>query len=237
MQSQKATCHYCGKVESVHILCSHGHYVCDDCHGQGALVFIQKFLKNSVSTDAQVIAEELFAEVAHVPMLGCEHALVIVAATMGALRNAKLLGVGDALIAEALQRTKRQAIGGYCGLTGICGVAVGVGACFSVMLGAACPKDCETAATMHVVADVIAAIGDNTGPCCCKNFVNLSIPIALAAIKELWGAELPSSKPSRCQFVAHHPHGCRTEKCAYYQSHQATMPPSPSWGTDERGRG
>lgn len=186
-------------------------------------MFIEDYLKSCALTDPQEIAEGLFCQVDHLPMLGCEHALVVVAALMGALRNAELLGVDDTMIAEALQRTKRQAVGGYCGLTGVCGVAIGVGACFSVLLGAACPKDRETAATMQVVAQVIASIGDNTGPCCCKNFVNLAIPIAAAAIRYLWGVEVGVSKPSRCEYVERHPHGCRREKCGYYES----LVPSP----------
>ena len=69
------------------------------------------------------------------------------------------------MLQEAIQRTQRQAIGGYCGLTGVCGVAVGIGAAFSVLLSAACPKDKETRLTMEVVSRIVQSIAELTGPC------------------------------------------------------------------------
>ncbi|MFA5882076.1 MAG: DUF5714 domain-containing protein, partial [Eubacteriales bacterium] len=91
-----------------------------------------------------------------------------------------------------LNRTRKQAIGGYCGLTGVCGIAPAIGACFSVILGAACPKDQETAATMKVVGRIVNAIADQTGPCCCKNFVRTALNEALKSAKEYLHVSLAS---------------------------------------------
>lgn len=116
------------------------------------------------------VAEEMIKS-AHLPMLGCEHAWIAAGAFLSAIKNHGSIKITDDHIIEALNRTQKQAIGAYCGLTGVCGVAVAIGAAFSVILGAACPKDKETFTTMHVVARVVEAIANQTGPCCCKNFL------------------------------------------------------------------
>ena len=152
-------------------------------------------------------------------MLGCENAWIAAGALMAALRNEGTLPITDAQVLEALNRTHRQAIGGYCGLTGVCGIAPGIGACFSVILGAACPKDRETATTMKVVAKIVNAIAQETGPCCCKNFVRRALTEAVALVKEILNISLTRSPvPTVCTDVERHPHGCRQEKCRYFDT-------------------
>lgn len=150
-------------------------------------------------------------------MLGCEHAWIAAAALMAALRNEGTIPVQPEQIEEALRRTRRQAIGAYCGLTGVCGIAPGIGACFSVILGAACPKDRETSITMHVVARVVEAIGSQAGPCCCKNFVRTALGVAGEMAREHLKINLPAGLDSIvCADMDRHPHGCRGKKCKFY---------------------
>jgi len=49
-------------------------------------------------------------------MLGCEHAWIAAGAMLVAMNNHGAIGVTDGQIVEALNRTRRQAIGAYCGL-------------------------------------------------------------------------------------------------------------------------
>jgi len=159
----------------------------------------------------------------NVPMLGCENAWIAAGAYMVALKNQGCVTVSNDMIREALNRTKRQAIGGYCGLTGVCGVALAIGACFSVLLGAACPKDQETAKTMKVVGQVVNAIAEQTGPCCCKNFVRTALGVAIEATKEIFQASLQGAPSEiKCSHSARHPHGCRKEKCPYFNQSNTT---------------
>lgn len=152
-------------------------------------------------------------------MLGCENAWIAAGAFMASLRNQESVKITAEQIDEALNRTKEQAIGGYCGLTGVCGIVPAVGACFSVILGAACPKDLETAKTMKVVGNVVNAIADQTGPCCCKNFVRTALGVAVAAAEDLLNVSLPGSSAGiACSHVTRHPHGCRKDKCPYYKN-------------------
>jgi len=153
-----------------------------------------------------------------VPMLGCENAWIVAGALMVSIKNQGSVAVTNEQIREALYRTRRQAIGGYCGLTGVCGIAPAVGACFSVLLGAACPKDRETAVTMRVVGKIVDAIADQTGPCCCKNFVRTALSEGTKAVEEHLEVTLPMPvKASICNDSNRHPHGCRESKCPYFK--------------------
>lgn len=160
-------------------------------------------------------AEEML-EVSSVPMLGCEHALITAGAFLAAIRNSGAIQITDEEIEEAFRRTKKQAIAAYCGLTGICGIAPAIGACFSIILGAACPKDKETATTMFVVSEVIEAIGKETGPCCCKNFMRKTLTLSCKLAEEYLNVELPHDLDIKCADSTRHPHGCRGEKCSYF---------------------
>lgn len=141
---------------------------------------------------------------------------------MAALKNEGTAKVTDEQIVEALNRTNRQAIGGYCGLTGVCGIVPAIGACFSVILGAACTKDQETAATMKVAARIVDKIANETGPCCCKNFVRTALSEAITLVKEYLNIALPSPSQSIiCTHSLRHPHGCREFKCLYFKVDEA----------------
>ena len=208
------TCQICHKVELGNICCSQGHYICDDCHGKDLFEFLVREIETTSEVNPFAIAEQLM-QYSQVPMLGCENAWISAGALLASLRNEGTLQITNQQILEALQRTKKQALGGYCGLTGVCGVAPAIGACFSVILGAACPKDKETAITMRVVGKVVNAIADITGPCCCKAFVRAGLAVAVTSLREYFDISLGAYEPSPCEYSTRHPHGCRLNKCPY----------------------
>ena len=155
-------------------------------------------------------------------MLGCEHAWIAAGSLLAAIKNQGTIKVTNDQIVEALNRTRKQAIGAYCGLTGVCGVAPAIGASFSVILGAACPKDKETAVTMHVVSTIIKAIANQTGPCCCKNFVRTSLTVCCKLAKQYLSIDLPCNTEIVCKDSHRHPHGCRETKCKYFSTASLT---------------
>ncbi len=213
---REMTCQICHKVELGNICCSQGHYICDDCHGKGLFEFLVREIETASETSPFAIAERLM-KYDQVPMLGCENAWIAAGALLASLKNQGTLQITNQHISEALQRTKKQALGGYCGLTGICGVVPAIGASFSVILRAACPKDEETAKTMRVVGKVVNAIADVTGPCCCKAFVRVGLAEAVTAAREYFDISLEASAPSSCEYIPRHPHGCRQNKCPYIE--------------------
>lgn len=208
-------CMECNKTELGYVHCPNDHYVCDTCHGEKSFKNVIRLIHKSKGTDPISIAEDIINN-SSLPMLGCEHAWVAAGSLLVAIKNQGDIKITNAQIIEALNRTRKQAIGAYCGLTGVCGVAPAIGAAFSVILGAACPKGKETAATMHVVSKVIEAIANETGPCCCKNFVYTALSTSCTLAKEYLNIELPCESQIVCKDSERHPHGCRKERCKYY---------------------
>jgi hypothetical protein len=163
---------------------------------------------------------ELMMSHPDLPMLGCEHAFIAAGAVMAALKNSPY-GAGKITtteIREVFHRTAKQAMSGYCGFTGVCGIAPALGACFSSFLGSRCGSDSEQKITMEAVISVMRAIADLTGPSCCKAYVRNSLRVAVTFMGERFGIMLPFNETViACTHAAEHPHGCREEKCPYYQ--------------------
>jgi hypothetical protein len=130
---KELTCFCCGKSETANICCSNGHYICDECHGKGVFTTIRDFLLKAESGNPLAIAETIMGYADQVPMLGCENAWIAAGALMAALKNEGTIKVTNDQIDEVHNRVRKQAIGGYCGLTGVCGIAPAIGACFSVI--------------------------------------------------------------------------------------------------------
>jgi len=210
------TCNYCGKEETGYIRCPKGHYVCDECHGKGAFDLISDVALTTEVKDPLSIAELLMAH-PKIPFLGCEHGLIATASLLAALKNDGTLDISNEKIIEAMKRTQKQSIPPYCALTGVCGVAIGIGAAFSVILGAACPKDRESAITMHVVARTIDTIANDVGPMCCKSFVRTAIGVGYNAAKEYFNIHLPIHREKiSCSHSNKNRPNCRKNEYLYF---------------------
>ena len=217
-KSEDLVCMYCGTGHHAHVKCPKGHFVCDACHGKDARTVIEEFARTSTSPDPIAIAELMMSHPS-LPMLSCDHAFIAAGALLAALRNSPYGSkLGDAEMDEVFARTAKQAHGGYCGLTGVCGVAPAVGACFSIFLGARCGSDREQRTVMEAVTRVSGSITDLTGPSCCKAYVRGALAVAVAMFAEKFGVVLPVKETSIvCIHAARHPHGCREERCPYFK--------------------
>ena len=206
---------HCGKKEIGYVACPNNHYICNDCHGKTASDLILQLSLKAQGINPVVIAEDLLAKT-NVAMLGCEHALIATGSLLAAIKNEGSIKLSEQQISDAFERTKKQAIAAYCGLTGVCGIAPAIGASFSVILGAACPKDQETANTMHVVAQIITCIANETGPKKKKNFLRTSLIKSCELAEHFLKVKLNSRVNIICQDYNRHPHGCRMQNCSYY---------------------
>ncbi len=217
--AENFACAYCGKTEQGHVACPKGHFVCERCHGLDARRMIENVAFTIGDEDPVAIAE-LMMHHPSLPMLGCEHAFIAAGALMAALKNSPY-GKGkltNADIYEAFERTSKQAVAGYCGLTGVCGIAPAVGACFSIFLGARCGTDNEQRITMDTVIRVSQAVSSLTGPSCCKAYVRTALRETVMVFGERFGIMLPVRDSAIvCRHSGKHPHGCREEKCPYFQ--------------------
>jgi hypothetical protein len=218
-QAEDMVCIYCGATEQGHVRCPKGHFTCEACHRRDAMQMIEGVIFTTEVQDPLSIAE-LMIDHPNLPMLGCEHAFIAAGALMAALKNSPY-GKGritDADIREVFDRTSKQAEGGYCGLTGVCGIVPAIGACFAVFLGSRCGTDTEQKITMNAVIKVSQAIAELTGPSCCKAYVRAAIREAVTIFAERFGIVLPVENNSIiCKDSNRHPHGCREEQCPYYR--------------------
>jgi hypothetical protein len=223
--AENLVCVYCGSAEQGHVKCPDGHFMCEGCHRGDAMHMIEGAVLTTELQDPGAIAELMMAH-PNLPMLGCEHAYIAAGALMAALKNSPY-GRGkitDADIREVFDRTARQAVSGYCGLTGVCGIAPAIGACFSVFLGSRCGSDTEQKITMDAVIKVSQAVAELTGPSCCKAYVRTALSEAVALFAERFGIVLPVAKTSLvCKDSDRHPHGCREEHCPYYRKPATDM--------------
>lgn len=209
-------CNYCGKEETGYIRCPKGHYICDGCHGKGAFELVKDIALTTKDKDPLAIAEILMAHPT-IPFLGCEHGLIATTSLLAALRNEGTLNISSEQVIEAMKRTQKQSMPPYCALTGVCSVPIGVGAAFSVILGAACPKDRESAITMHIVARTIDTIANDVGPMCCKSFVRTALGVGYNSAKEYFNVHLPIHREKISCFHSNKNHpNCRKNKCLYF---------------------
>ncbi|MCL6471448.1 MAG: hypothetical protein K6T91_01340 [Firmicutes bacterium] len=203
-------------MDSGYIICPQKHYVCNDCHNKGSIEAIERVTVTTKSKDPQEIAEIMMGHPG-LPMLGCQHAYIAAGALLAAIRNEGSYKIADSDIKEAFGRLDKQAIGGFCGLTGICSVAPAIGVVFSILLGSKCGMAEEQHVTMDAAARASQIIADLTGPSCCKAYVRACLSMAVGLLKDKFGLALSATNPTKpCTYVDKHPHGCRLEKCPYF---------------------
>ncbi|MFH1338346.1 MAG: DUF5714 domain-containing protein, partial [Candidatus Omnitrophota bacterium] len=135
---------------------------------------------------------------------------------LAALRNEGTIKISDEKINSTLMRVQTQSIAGYCALNGCCGVAIGIGAAFGTIMGATCPKDRESAITMHAFVRTVEAIANDVGPMCCKSFVRTALGVGYNLAKEYLNVDLPIRRNIQCLYSERNPHGCREGKCLYF---------------------
>lgn len=226
-EGRSFTCFLCGRSEVGHVYCPGGHYLCEGCHGAGIRELLPQLLHASQATSPRELAEELLA-LPELPMLGCEHALIAAGSLMTALKNRGNLGVTEQHVTEALQRTERQAISAYCGLSGVCGVVPALGACYSVLVGAQCGKGAETRATMELVSRLASVTAEEAEPGCCKAFVRSCLAETETFLQERLAIPTPQANLVVCRDADRHPHGCRGPACDYHAEHNSFGRPPES---------
>lgn len=215
-QTEEMVCTFCGKQEQGNIKCPRGHFVCDTCHNKDAVKIIEDIALTTELTDPFAIAD-LMMDNPDLPMLGCQHAHLAGGALMAALKNHRPEKITAQSVKEVFSRIDKQALGGYCGLTGVCGIAPAIGACFAVLTGSRCGKDREQKLVMEAVTRVSRVITDLTGPSCCKAYLWAALSVAVADLKENFAIELPDRDGILCSYSRKHPHGCREDKCPYFK--------------------
>ncbi len=212
------TCFYCGKKENGNIVCSSGepHYVCDNCHNLSSFNAIKEYLSATDKTDPFNMIFDILNNPS-IPMLGCHHAYMLTGSILVSLKNRGYSGISNAHIEEAFLRLSKQAAGGYCGLSGVCGIVPAGGIVYSILTGSVCGKNKEQKITMRITALLSKAIYDLTGPSCCKAYLFKSTEILVYSLyADFKFLLIDEDLTIKCKFKDAHPHGCSLEKCPYF---------------------
>ncbi|MHB8231485.1 MAG: DUF5714 domain-containing protein [bacterium] len=216
--SADLTCFYCGKKEKGNIVCysDKSHYVCDDCHNLSSFNFIKNYLLTTDKTNPFEITFDILNN-PDIPMLGCHHAYILTGSVLAGLKNRGYIGITEVDAEEAFSRLSKQAVGGYCGLSGVCGITPAGGIVYSILTGSVCGKDKEQKITMRITAELSKAIYGLTGPSCCKAYLFKSLEILTCSLyADFHFLLVDGDIEIKCSFKDMHPHGCGFEKCPYF---------------------
>ena len=210
-ESVTKTCALCGKEEKTNIYCPSGHYVCDSCHSKAAIEVLKNILARSKSTNPAEILEQVMAHPS-VPMHGPEHHVIVPAVIIAAIRNAGY-PVPEGAIDKALERASKVP-GGWCGLYGDCGAAVGIGIAVSVLTNATPLTGKERGLALGATALALSKLLDDQ-PRCCKRSSRIAVEAAVNYLEDKLGIKLGQSKLIPCAYTIRNQQ-CAKGECPYY---------------------
>ena len=196
-ESVTKTCAICGKEEKTNIYCPSGHYVCDSCHSKAAIEVLKDVLARSKSTNPAEIMEQVMAHPS-VPMHGPEHHVIVPAVIIAAICNAGY-PVPEGAIDKALERASKVP-GGWCGLYGDCGAAVGVGIAVSVLTNATPLTGKERGLALGATALALSKLLDDQ-PRCCKRSSRIAVEAAVNYLEDKLGIKLGQPKLIPCTIL------------------------------------
>ena len=210
-ESVTKTCAICGKEEKTNIYCPSGHYVCDSCHSKAAIEVLKNVLARSKSTNPAEIMEQVMAHPS-VPMHGPEHHVIVPAVIIAAIRNAGY-PVPEGAIDKALERASKVP-GGWCGLYGDCGAAVGIGIAVSVLTNATPLTGKERGLALGATALALSKLLDDQ-PRCCKRSSRIAVEAAVNYLEDKLGIKLGQPKLIPCAYTIRNQQ-CAKGECPYY---------------------
>jgi len=210
-ESVTKTCALCCKDEKTLIYCPAGHYVCDACHSKAAIDVLKDILETTTISDPIAILEQVMAHPS-VPMHGPEHHSMVPGVIIAAVRNAGY-PVPEGAIEKALERAGKIP-GGWCGLYGDCGAAVGVGIAVSVLTNATPLTGKQRSLALRATSFALARMLDDQARCC-KRASRIAVEAAVDFLKEYLNITLPKAKKPRCAYSPRNKQ-CAQAQCPFY---------------------
>jgi hypothetical protein len=209
-----ACCFYCGVEEHANAICTHGHFVCDDCHRGSANDLIERYCTAADSRAPIAMAVTLMRD-PRLKMHGPEHHFLVPAVLLAAFCTAT--GRSDEervkLLAKARRRAE-QVPGGFCGFNGSCGAGIGTGIFLSLATGATPLARNQWGLANLMTSESLRAIASCGGPRCCKRTSFLAIEEARRFMARELGVRLPPEASPACEFADRN-NECLAEACPY----------------------
>ncbi len=210
--SETMQCSYCGRTLNSCTRCDAGHFVCDECHVDGAP---EAIISMATASDERDMIRLFKAMRKHpsIPVHGPEYHALVPAVIVAAARNCGL-NLDQRHIRTAVDRGRTVA-GGACGFMGACGAALGVGTAFSIILGAN-PLTPAKRRTLHsVTISVLEEIGALEAARCCQRDSWIALHAAARLSTKTLGVELLASDDAVCEQMATN-HDCLGSDCPFW---------------------
>ncbi len=210
--AEAMTCSYCRRTIHSSTRCETRHFVCDECHVDGAPEAIISMATASDERD-MIRLFRTIRKHPSIPVHGPEYHALVPAVIVAAARNSGL-SIDERHIRTAVERGRTVA-GGACGFMGACGAALGVGTAFSIILGAN-PLTGEERSILHsVTISALQGIGSLKAARCCQRDSLIALQTAAELSLEILGVQLQASDDSVCEQVAIN-HDCLGSGCPYW---------------------
>lgn len=150
------------------------------------------------------------------PMHCPPHHYLVPAVLLTACHKAE--GDSEEILKEDLKEANERShniLGGFCGLYGNCGAAVGTGIFLSIYTQTGPCSEGSWAWTNKITARGLTKISEIDGPRCCKRNVYLALLAALDVIKAY--LEIPLKKPEKiiCHYYKNN-HECKKQQCPFF---------------------
>ena len=158
---------------------------------------------------------EVFCTIAKkdfVRMHGPEHHVLDGACILTAFHNAG----GNIDLYDALQKLMHEGLkmpGAVCGLWGVCGAVMSIGAALAIIDGTGPLSTADWGSHMEYTSEALARLAKTGGPRCCKRDAFSSMEQAVRYIKKRYGIML-DMRPIKCGFSSHNDQ-CIGNRCPY----------------------
>ena len=212
--SAKAECCRCGEVADSSVSCAGGHFFCERCRSVLAHDMIERFCVQSDSVNPMEMALSLMRNPL-MRMHGPVHHFLVPAVLLAAYYNAgKKYAEKERKIGDARKRAV-NVLGGFCGLYGDCGAAVGTGIYVSLVTNATPLSKSEWRLSNLMTAQSLVSVANHGGPRCCKRNSFLSIIEAIDFSEKHLGTALKANPDVKCEFSDRNKECLRAE-CPFY---------------------
>lgn len=208
---ESVRCHHCGKISQSEVLCEKGHFICDVCHQQKPLEFLEQYLKQTDLKDPVAMLEAIFAHPAF-PLHGPEHHFLVPSVVLKSLEN---LGISLPVDYQKLIQQRSVPLpGGTCGHWGACAAALGAGITSSIFAKVT-PLSTQFYGVIHeITARALNAIAYQGGPRCCKRNTLLPLESLLESFREFFHIDIPAKK-FVCGYFKRN-NECQLSRCPYF---------------------
>lgn len=231
---QQMECAFCGKIFSGNASCTHGHYVCDECHSKKGIDVIVTTCQTSKSKNPVAIMQQLMND-PFIYMHGPEHHVMVGAALLTACYNSLHTNESNSSVTgicrvtpsslpsleDALREMNARAShvpGGICGFWGCCGAAVSTGIFISILTQSTPLSSGSWGLCNLMTSQALQAIGNIGGPRCCKRNSFTATAEAVSFLKQHFGIVLELPEQISCTFSARN-RECLGAKCPYSPIH------------------